>query len=132
MSLLFNMLSTFLITFLPRGKHLLISWMQSPSAVILEPPEKSLSLFHCFQCLPIYLPSSDGTRCHDLSFLNVELSQLFHFPLSLSSRGSSSSSSLSAIRVVSSAFLRLLIFLQEILIPVCASSSPAFLVMYSA
>ena len=43
-----------------------------------------------------------------------------------------SSSSLSAIRVVSSAYLRLLIFLPEILIPACASSSPAFLMMYSA
>ena len=39
MSLLFNMLSRLLITFLPRSKHLLISWLQSPSAVILEPPK---------------------------------------------------------------------------------------------
>ena len=39
MSLLFNMLSRLVITFLPRGKHLLISWSQSPSAVILEPPK---------------------------------------------------------------------------------------------
>ena len=53
MSLLFNMLSKFVITFLPGSKCLLISWLQSPSAVILEPPkEKS----HCFQCFPIYLP----------------------------------------------------------------------------
>ena len=37
MSLLFNMLSKFVIAFLPRSKHLLISWLQSPSAVILEP-----------------------------------------------------------------------------------------------
>ena len=57
------------------------------------------------------------------------LSQLFHSPLSLSSRGSSSS--LSAIRVVSSAYLRLLIFLPAILVPACVSSSPAFLMMYS-
>ena len=40
MSLLFNMLSRLVITFLPRSKHLLISWLQSPSAVILEPPPK--------------------------------------------------------------------------------------------
>ena len=40
MSLLFNMLSRLVITFLPRGKHLLISWLQSPSAVISEPPKK--------------------------------------------------------------------------------------------
>ena len=58
------------------------------------------------------------------------LSQLFHSPLSLSSRDSSSS--LSAIRVVSSAYLRLLIFLPAVLIPACASSSSAFLFMYSA
>jgi len=40
-SLLFNMLSRLIITFLPRSKRLLISWLQSPSAVILEPPQKS-------------------------------------------------------------------------------------------
>ena len=39
MSLLFNMLSRLIIAFLPRSKHLLISWLQSPSAVILEPPK---------------------------------------------------------------------------------------------
>ena len=60
------------------------------------------------------------------------LSQFFHSPLSLSSRGSFSSFSLSAIRVVSSAYLRLLIFIPEILIPACTSSSTAFLMMYSA
>ena len=48
MSLLFNMLSRLLISFLPRSKHLLISWLQSPSAVILEPPKLSLSLFPLF------------------------------------------------------------------------------------
>ena len=67
MSLLFNMLSRLVITFLPRSKCLLISWLQSPSAVILK-PRKIVS--HCFH---IYLAGSDGTRCHDLSFLNVEL-----------------------------------------------------------
>ena len=53
MSLLFNMLSRLVITFLPRSMHLLISWLQSPSAVILEPPNK---ICHCFHCFPIYLP----------------------------------------------------------------------------
>ena len=53
MSVLFNMLSRLVITFLPRSKHLLISWLQSPSAVILEPPK---IFCHCFHCLPIYLP----------------------------------------------------------------------------
>ena len=70
MSLLFNMLSRMVITFLPRSMCLLISWLQSPSAVIWGPPKiKSLTVFHCF---PMYLPWSDGTRCHDLCFLNVE------------------------------------------------------------
>ena len=46
MSLLFNMLSRLVIAFLPRNKHLLISWLQSPSAVILEPPKiKSVTVF---------------------------------------------------------------------------------------
>ena len=69
MSLLFNMLPRLIIAFLLRRKHLLISWLQSPSAVILETPNiklpnvftVSLSICH------------DGTGCHDLSFLNVEL-----------------------------------------------------------
>ena len=48
MSLLLNMLSMLVITFLPRSRCLLISWLQSPSAVILEPPQKSLTLFPLF------------------------------------------------------------------------------------
>ena len=68
MSLLFNMLSRFVIAFLPSSKCLLILWLQSLSAVILEPKKiKSLFPFSLF-----YLPWSDGTRCHDLSFLRVE------------------------------------------------------------
>ena len=70
MSLLFNMLSRLVIAFLPRSKHLLISWLQSPSAVILEPPQNKVS--HYFHCFPIHLLWSVGTRFHDLSFLNVE------------------------------------------------------------
>ena len=69
MSLLFNMLSRLVIIFLPRSKFLLISWLQSPSVVIMEPPKIKSDTFHC---LPIYIPWSDGTGCHDLSFLNVE------------------------------------------------------------
>ena len=62
MSLLFNMPSRLVITFLPRSKRLLISWLQSPSAVILEPPKiKTVTV-------SIVSPSI----CHDLSFLNVE------------------------------------------------------------
>ena len=69
-ALLFNMLSRLVITFLPRSKCLLISWLQSPSEMTLDPPKNKVS--HCFHCFPIYLPWSDGTRCHDLSFLNAE------------------------------------------------------------
>ena len=53
MSLLFNMLSRLVITFLSRSKRLLISWLQSPAAVILEPPK---IVSHCFHCFSIYLP----------------------------------------------------------------------------
>ena len=129
MSLLFNMLSRLVITFLPRSRRLLISWLQSPSAVTLEPQNKVSHHFHCF---PIYLPWSDGTRCHDLSFLNVELKPTFSLSSFTCIKRLFSSSLLSAIRVVSSAHLRLLIFLLAILIPACASSNPAFLMMYSA
>ena len=64
MSLLFNMLSRLVIAFLPRSKRLLISWLQSPSAVILEPPKIRSDTVSTIS------PSSDGTR---FSFLNVEL-----------------------------------------------------------
>ena len=67
---------------------------------------------HCF---PIYLPWSDGTGCHDLRFPTFSLSTFTFIKRLLSS------SSLSAIRVVSSAYLRLLIFLPTVLIPACAS-----------
>ena len=82
MSLLFNMLSRSVIAFLPRSEHLLISWLHSLSAVILELPQNKVC--PCFHCFPIYLPWSDGTGCHDLSFLNVEYTAsfftlLFHF-----------------------------------------------------
>ena len=131
MSLLFTMLSRLVIAFFPRSKSLLISWLQSPSAVILEPPHNKVC--HCFHCFPIYLLWSDGTRCHDLSFLNAAL--YFKPTFSLCSftfiKRFFSSSLLSAIRVVSSAYVRLLIFLPAILIPACASSSPALLMMYS-
>ena len=83
---------------------------------------------HCF---PVYLSWGDGTRCHNLNFVNVEFltdffTLLFHF------HQEANSSSLSAIRVVSSAYMRLLIFLLAIFIPVCASFSLAFHLMHSA
>ena len=70
MPLLFYMLSRLVIVFLAKSKRLWISWLQSPSAVIFGALQNNMC--HCFHCFPIYLPWSDGTRCHDLSFLNVQ------------------------------------------------------------
>ena len=122
------MLSRLVITFLPRSKHLLISWLQSSSAVILEPPQKKSATV---SLLPHLFAMNDGTRCHDLSFLNVESKPTSAFS-SFTFIKRLFNSSLSAIRVVSSAYLRLLIFLLAMLISVCASYSPAFLMIYSA
>ena len=126
MSLLLNTLSSFVIAFLPRSKHLLISWLKSPSAVILKPKEiKSVTL-------SIFSPSI----CHEVMGLDAMILVFWTKPaFSLSFftfiKKLFSSSSLSAIRVVSSAYLRLLIFLLAILISAYASSSPAFHMMCS-
>ena len=74
MSLLLSMLSKMVITFHPRSKSLLISWPQSPSTVILEPPKK---VCHCFHRFPIYLPWSDRTGCHNLSLWMLSLKPIF-------------------------------------------------------
>ena len=123
MSLLFNMLSGLVITFLPRSKCLLISWLQSPSAVILEPPKiKSATVY-----------TVSPTICHEV--MGPDIMILVSWMLSFKSTFSLSfifikrlfsSSSLSAIRVVSSAYLRLLIFLPAILIPACALPAQGF------
>ena len=78
MFLLFNMLSRLVIAFLTRSKHLLISWLQSLSAVIFGAPKNKVC--HCFHCFPICLPWSDGTGCRDLSFLNSEMSEPYTLP----------------------------------------------------
>ena len=127
LSLLFNMLSRLFITFLARNKHLLISWLQSPSAVILEPRKiksdtVSPSIYH-----EVMGPNAMILLFWMLNFKPTFSLSAFTFIMRLFS-----SSSLSAIRVASSAYLRLLIFLPAILIPAYASSSPAFLMMYSA
>ena len=70
MPLLFNILTMFVIAFLPRSKHLLISRQQSPSTVILE-PKKIKSLTVSIVSLSIFYEVM-GSRCHDLHFLNVE------------------------------------------------------------
>ena len=106
---------------------ILISWLQSPSAVILE-PKKIVS--HCFHCFPIYLPWSDGTRYHDLSFLMLSFKPAFSLSSFTFIKRLFSSSSLSAIRVVSSAYLTLLIFLLAILSPACDCPSPAWCTLH--
>ena len=71
MSLFFNMPFRLVLAFLPRSKHLLISWLQSPSAVILEPKKiksVTVSIFSPSICHEVMGP--DG--CHDLCFLSVE------------------------------------------------------------
>ena len=129
MSQLFNMLSRLVIAVLPMSKYLLISWLQSPSAVVLEPKKiKSVTV-------SIVSPSI----CYEVMGLNA---MIFIFWM-LSFKPTFSlysftfikrlfSSSLSAINMVSSAYLRSLIFLPTILIPVCASSILTFCMMYSA
>ena len=129
MSLLFNMLSGLVIAFLPRSKRLLISWLQSPSAVILEPKKiKSVTV-------SIVSPSI----CHEVMGLDAMISVFwmlsFKPAFSLSSFTffkRNYSSPLSAIRMVSSTHLRLLIFFPAILIPACTSSSLAYHMTYSA
>ena len=86
---------------------------------------------HCFHCLPIYLPWSDGTDAMILVFCMLSFNPAFSLSSFAFIKKFLSSSSLSAIRVVVSAYLRLLIFLPAILIPAYASSSWAFRMMYS-
>ena len=129
MSLFFYMLSNFVLAFLQRSKHLLISWLQSPSAVILKPEKtKSVTVSTVFPSI-----------CHEVMGLDAMILVFwmlsFKPAFSLSSftfiKKLFSSSLLFVIRVVSPAYLRLLIFLSAILILACASSSPAFHIMYS-
>ena len=124
------MLSRLVIAFLPRSKHLLISWLQSPSAVILEPQKiKSVTISIVFPsiCHEVMGPDAMILVFWMLSFKPTFLLFSFTFIKRLFS-----SCSLSAIRVVSSAYLRLLILPPETVIPACASSSLAFHMMYSA
>ena len=94
-----------------------------------EAPKNKVS--HSFHCFPIYFPWHDGTRAMIFVFWMLSFKPTFAFsPFTF--KRLFCSSSLYAIRVMSSAYLRLLIFLLASLIPACASSSPACLMMYSA
>ena len=129
MCLLFNMLSRLVIAFLPRSKHLLISWLQSPSAEILEPPKiKSLNVSTVSTFIGNEVMGPDAMI---LIFWMLNFKQTFSLS-SFTFIKKLFSSLFSAKRVVSSVYLRLLIFPPAILIPACAFSSPVFLMMYSA
>ena len=131
--------SRFVVTFLPRSKCLLIffvcvclliSWLQSPSAVILEPRKiKSATVFTVSPSICHEVMGSDSMI---LVFWMLSFKPTFSLSFFTFIKRLFSSSSLSAIRVVSSAYLRLLIFLLATLIPACPSSSLVFLMMYSA
>ena len=131
MSLFFNTLSRLVTAFLPRGKHF-FNFMAAVT-ICSDFGAQENKVCHCFHCFPIYLPWSDGTGCHDLSFLNVEFQpnfftlllhfyqEVLQFLFAFCHNGG-----------LSSVYLRLLIFLPAILVLACASSSPAFCMMYSA
>ena len=125
----FNMQSRLVIAFLPKNKRLLISWLQSPSAVILE-PRKIKSVTVSIVSPPI-CHEVMGPEAMILVFWMLSFKSAFSLFYFIFIKRLFSSFLLSAIRVVSSANLRLLIFLPAILIQACASSSPAFHMMYS-
>ena len=128
MSLLFNMLSRLVITFLPGSKCLLISWLQSPPAVILEP--RKIKSATVSTVSPSICHEVMGQDAMILVFWMLSFKPTFSVSFFTFIKRLFSSSSLFAIRLVLSAYLRLLIFLLEILTPACASSSPEFLIMY--
>ena len=130
MSLLFNILSRFVKVLLLRSKPLLTSWLQSRSAVILEPKKiksATISIFSLSICYEVMGPDAMALVFCLLSFKPTFSISCFTFINRFFS-----SSSLSAIRVVSSAYLKLLMFPPAILIAAHASSSLAFCLMYSA
>ena len=124
MSLLFNVLSRLVIAFLPRSKRLLISWLQSPYAVILETNKmksRTVSIVYPSICREVM-----GLDDMTLVFWMLSFKPAFSLSSFTFIKRLFSSSSLFAIRVMSSAYLRLLIFLLSTLIPACAVSRTAF------
>ena len=116
-SLLFNMLSRLVIAFLPRSKRLLISWLKSPSAVILKPKKIKSATVPLFPHQFAMKPWEEATI---LVFWILSFKPAFSLSSFALIKRLFSSSSLSAIRVEASAYLSLLIFLLKILIPACA------------
>ena len=110
MSLLFIMMSWFAIAFLPTSKFLFIAAV----AVHSDFGAQENKVCHCFHCFPIYLPWNDGTRWHELLFWMLSFKPVFSLSSFTFIRRLFNSSFLSAIRMVSSAYLRLLIFLPAV------------------
>ena len=125
----FNMLPRFAITFLPRSKYL-----NFKAAVTIRSDfgVQENKTCHCFIFSPCICHEVMGLEIMILVFLMLSFKPAFILSFFTLTKILFSSSSLSAIRGVSSAYLRLLIFLIAILIPACASSSLAFHMMYSA
>ena len=123
-SLLFNMLSKLAITFLPRSKRLLISWLQSPSAVILE--LKKIKSDTVSTVSPSISHEVVGSDAMILVFWMLSFQSAFSLFSFILIKRLISSSSLSAIRVVSFAYLRLLIFLPAVLILMLLDSNCLF------
>ena len=128
MSLLLNILSRLVIAFLPRSKRLLISWLQSASTVILKPKK---IVCHCYHFFPSICHEVMGPDAMILVFRMLSFKPAFSVSSFTFIKRLFSSSFLSATRVVSFAYQRLLIFLLAILIPACDSSSLASCMMYS-
>ena len=139
-SLLFNTLSKVCHSFPSKGQES-FNFMATVT-ICSDLGAQENKTCHCYHLFPFYLPWRDGTKSHDLSFLNAEFQAsfftlMFHTTEQLNWTFTLimrlfNSSSLSAIRVVSSAYLKLLIFLLAILIPVCDSSSLSFHTMHFA
>ena len=97
-----------------------------------DPGAHKIKVSHCFHCFPIYLPWSDRTKCHDLHSLNVEFKPDVSLSYFTFIKRLFSSPSISAMKVMSSVYLRIMIFPPAILIPACASCSWAFHMKFSA
>ena len=129
MSQLFNTVSSVVLAFLPRSECL--NFMAAVT-IYSDFEAQENEVCHCSHCFPIYLPWSAGTGCHDLCFWMLSFKPAFSFSSFTFIKSLFSSSLLSAIRMVSSVYLRLLIFLLAVLVPVCTSSNLAFHMRYYA
>ena len=132
MSLLFNTLCRFFIAFLTRSNRLLISWLQSPSSVIFEPKNRKSATASTFPLSVSLEKMGPDAMIFFFFFFNIYKPAFSFYSFTLI-KGFFISSSLSAIRVVSSSgYLKSLVFHLPILIPTCNSSTLAFLMMCSA